>query len=166
MKKLFALLLALLLIGSVALAETIDFASMTDEELNTLIAGAQAELKSRSGGEEYWYNDGGIVVYPAGASKFDNIMNTVDYAIAVENGSDKTINVSCEFVVNGWEATTLGVIDDVAPGKSKKDFASIFVKDFGVTSLEDVETLEVSIDIYDNDYDMIAEVGPIDVDLK
>lgn len=167
MKRLFVMILALLLIGSFALAETVDFASMTDDELNALIAGAQAELKNRKGGDdEYWYNEGGIVVYPAGAAKFDDFMKTVEYAIAVENGSDEIINVSCEFIVNGWDVTTLGVIDDVAPGKSKKDFASLFTKDIGVASLDDIETLEVTFEIYNDDYDTIAEVGPITANLN
>ena len=46
MKKLFALVLVLLLCGS-AMAATIDWSSMTDEEINSEIAAAQAELESR-----------------------------------------------------------------------------------------------------------------------
>ena len=46
MKKVFALLLVLMLCGS-ALAAGIDWASMTDDEINAEIAAAQAELESR-----------------------------------------------------------------------------------------------------------------------
>ena len=46
MKKLIALVLVLLLCGS-AMAATVDWSSMTDEEINAEIAAAQAELESR-----------------------------------------------------------------------------------------------------------------------
>ena len=46
MKKLIALVLVLMLCGS-ALAATVDWSSMTDEEINAEIAAAQAELESR-----------------------------------------------------------------------------------------------------------------------
>ena len=46
MKKLIALILVLLLCGS-AMAATVDWSSMTDEEINAEIAAAQAELESR-----------------------------------------------------------------------------------------------------------------------
>ena len=165
MKRLFALLLALLLIGSFALAESIDFTSMTDEELNALIAGAQAELKSRNAGDEYWYNDNDIVIYPAGVTKYSDIMNTYGYAVVVENNTDKTISLSCDCVVNGWAVTAFGV-SDVQPGKTVKDFITMFVKDAGVETEDDVETFDVVAEIYDDDYDTIAEFGPITVNLK
>ena len=46
MKKLIALILVLLLCGS-AMAATVDWSSMTDEEINAEIAAALAELESR-----------------------------------------------------------------------------------------------------------------------
>ena len=46
MKKLFALILVLLLCGS-AMAATVDWSSMTDDEISAEIAAAQAELESR-----------------------------------------------------------------------------------------------------------------------
>lgn len=165
MKKLFVLLLALLLIGSFALAETVDFASMTDDELNALIAGAQAELSSRKSGDEYWYNEGGITIYPAGRTKYTAIGNIYGYGIVVENNSDKTINVSCDCVVNGWSVMASGV-QGVAPGQTKKDFVSMMAKDAGVESEEDVETFDITCKIYGEDYKTIAEFGPITVNPK
>ena len=46
MKKLIALILVLLFCGS-AMAATVDWSSMTDNEINAEIAAAQAELESR-----------------------------------------------------------------------------------------------------------------------
>ena len=46
MKKLIALVLILMLCGS-AMAATVDWSSMTDDEINSEIAAAQAELESR-----------------------------------------------------------------------------------------------------------------------
>lgn len=167
MKKLCALLLALLLIGSIALAEQLDFASMTDEELNAIISSAQEELNSRNGGDdtEYWYNENGITVYPAGATKFTDIGHMYQYAVAVENNTDKTISLSTDCVVNGWAVMSTG-IQDVAPGQSKKDFISMFASDIGVEGEDDVETFDISIEIYDDEYNSLAEFGPITVNLK
>lgn len=165
MKRLFVMILALLLIGSFALAETVDFASMTDDELNALISGAQAELKSRKGGDEYWYNEGGITIYPAGVTKYTQIGNMYQYALVVENNTDKTINISCDCVVNGWSVVASGILD-VAPGQTKKDFVAMMSKDAGVESEDDVETFDISIKIYGDDYKTIAEFGPITVNPK
>ena len=46
MKKLIALILVLLLCSS-AMAATVDWSSMTDDEINAEIAAAQTELESR-----------------------------------------------------------------------------------------------------------------------
>lgn len=167
MKKLCALILALLLIGSIALAETIDFTSITDDELNALISGAQAELKNRGGGDEteYWYNENGITIYPAGVTKYTEIGNMYQYAIVVENNSDTTINVSCDCVVNGWSVMASGV-REVAAGQTKKDFVSMMAKDAGVESEDDVETFDITCKIYGDDYKTIAEFGPITINLK
>ena len=51
MKKLIALVLVLMLCGS-AMAASVDWASMTDEEINNEIAAAQAELESRGAAAE------------------------------------------------------------------------------------------------------------------
>lgn len=165
MKRILALALALLLIGGIALAESLDYASMTDEELQAILEGVQAELKSRKSGDEYWYDDNDIRVYPAGATKYNDLMNLYQYAITVENNTDKIINLSCSAVVNGWSVTASGVLD-IQPGKTVKDFIGMFVKDAGATCEDDIETFDVTFKIYGDDFKTIAEFGPITVDLK
>ena len=59
MKKLLAILLTLVLLGVCALAENIDWSSMSDDEIKTAIKEGQAELDSRK--EES--DDGSIVAY-------------------------------------------------------------------------------------------------------
>lgn len=61
MKKLLAVVLVLMLFA-VALAEGIDWASMTDEEITAIVEAGQAELKSRASAEQtegntYQYSD-------------------------------------------------------------------------------------------------------------
>ena len=61
MKKLLAVVLTLILCA-VALAEGIDWASMTDEEITAIVEAGQAELKSRASAEQtegntYIYSD-------------------------------------------------------------------------------------------------------------
>ena len=51
MKRLIAMLLVLMLCGS-AMAATVDWSSMTDDEINAEIAAAQAELRSRGAAAE------------------------------------------------------------------------------------------------------------------
>ena len=51
MKRIIALIIVLVLCGA-ALAEGIDWSKMTDEQINTEIANAQAELEKRGGGTE------------------------------------------------------------------------------------------------------------------
>jgi hypothetical protein len=61
MKKFLCLLVALILVGSIALAEFIDLSSMTDDELMALQSTVADEIKKRKGDESTigsWYDYG------------------------------------------------------------------------------------------------------------
>lgn len=168
MKKLLAILLTLVLLGVCALAENIDWSSMSDDEIKTAIKEGQAELDSRK--EES--DDGSIVAYDKDGHKLtlSNMHegNYINYGLSLvfdaiyENNSDGTnelvINGS---YVNGWDTGALRS-PDTTPGHKEKLEIVIGLDDTDVKSLEEIETIELVFGYMDKNYHF-TEFDPVTI---
>lgn len=160
MKKL-ALVLAMLLLFASACAEGFDFASMDDATLKAVIAGAQAELQSRS--SKVLVDQDGWKVYLTGNyEEYGSDSHYVDLEAIVENHSDRDINVSIESAtINGWEVYCSGIYETGA-GKNQKSTLDICLSDANLTSYAEIETMELVIDINDAEtFETIKLLDPI-----
>jgi hypothetical protein len=161
MKKMIVILVSLALICASSLAEGIDWASMTDEELHAAIEAAQAELNGR-------YNIGSndltaeIVVFNQDGrtltlsnGREGNYMNydlCLEFdAVYENNGESNDELVLNECYVNGWDIGALGDFDS-RPGHRKMDTIVIGLDDTDVKSLDEIETIEFVFGYLDEDY--------------
>ena len=170
MNKLIVILVALALICASALAEGIDWASMTDEELHAAIEAAQAELDSRAPAE----GEGDGIVVKDGAVLFDyeGITVVVEgdpwlkdsgdrqyiyFTAVTTNDSDNDIVLGVEDCsVNGWAAIGYGGGEIPAHKKSRDDWY-IYATDAAPSSLADIEECLMSFILFDFDYNVIYQ---------
>lgn len=174
------LLVALLLICAVATAEAPDYASMTDEELNTILEAVQVELDSRASADA---ETGGMVpaegtiVADEGAVLIDQdgvqLTLTGDNAVhgvglwmgaIVTNNSDVDVSVIIDNAsINGWEVSGLATFN-TSSGNKQKDNIVFELNDSGVTSLEDIEELYIEFYLVDADeYVKISDNIPVTI---
>lgn len=167
MKKL-ALILAIviLVVFASAFAEGMDFASMSDEQLQMIIDGAQTELANRKGDS---VNDGilidqdGVKVYLTGNHEiWGNESLYLDLEVVVENNSDKTISILIDSMsVNGWNVYGFGV-SDTQPGKKQKGNLEFCLSEAGISTYEEVEEIEFIFTIYDSEnWETIKTLDPV-----
>lgn len=156
MKKLLALLLALLLIGSIALAEAVDFASMTDDDLNALIDSAKAEVERR----DLTSNTENVTVFDAQGVTIVITSFEVDddswlykpslvAQLKAVNTSANDLSIYIDNVaINGWEVGNTGLVD-IAAGHKEKDKFEFNLEDADVTTLDELETIEIKFHYQD-----------------
>ena len=122
MKKLLTVVLALILIGTVALTEGIDWVSLTDDEINAIIEAGQQELKNRSGDESvnnetYHYSDMDVTI------------------VGFENGevdNTKALIVSLDWVNKGEKPTSIGFTGFLLSAyQNGKEIEKIYDRDSG-----------------------------------
>lgn len=155
MKRLLACIIAILFtaMSIPALADGIDFSSMTDEEIQSLIDAGRNVLLERSlvaDGKTLVFEQEGVSLYLTGDMRLTDSGFLYVGAILV-NDSGTTIsliNNACS--VNGWMAFMNG-IDSVAPSKKASGELQFNVKDTGIAAIEDVEEIEICIDVFDKD---------------
>lgn len=151
MKKFLAIILALALVGCVALADGIDWASMTDDEVNSAISSAKAEIERRGlvGDVENKtvFDENGVSII---ITSFDFVTDDWSYNpcltanIKAINTSDDAYEIYIENVaINGWETDHSGYVDIAAGHKEKGDFR-FKLEDADVGAMEEIETFEIS----------------------
>lgn len=176
MKRLVSMLLCLvMLISSTALAE-IDYASMTSEELEQLIADAQAELDRRGGNEQDpdgFYADRvlfdieGVRMYLTGEytvkESFGNMRFYVE--VVVENNSTQELGCmpSGSFSVNGWtgkwDAPSIPPAGNKTKGKLTFDMEAASISTF-----EEIKEVEFGLRVYETkNYRDIFDTGRIKI---
>ncbi len=151
MKKLFALVLALILLYSTAVAEGIDWASMTDEEIYAEIDNAKAELVKRElvGNTEnvtiFDESDVTIIITSIGIDTSDwSYKPALVAEFTIINESDNDIEVYIDNVaINGWEVEYIGIADAAAGHKARDSF-KFKLEDADVENEDDLETLEIA----------------------
>ena len=148
MKKLFAVILIIVILPVIALANP-DVSSMTDQELRDMIAACSAELRARATSEP----DGilifeweGVKVYQIGDPYIS--FSFLYVPVAVYNDTDSEMVISPENVLcNGWSIYGGSCR---APGKAKKkDTISFNVEDANVSELNTIDSLSFHFEVYD-----------------
>lgn len=158
--RVIAATVALGLMGSHCAFAAVDWASMDDATIQAEIANAQAELAKRSGSESTV--DGAVLFdvegvkatvqsYGVGSYMDDN--DSLQLNFIVENNSGKDMEFYIEKVsINGWEVDHIGYIEIGAGHKAKGDF-KLLLSDANISSIDEVETVEVSFNYADENYD-------------
>lgn len=151
MKKLFVIVLSLLLVGCFALAESIDWANMTDEEVNTVIDNGKAEIERRGliGNTENItvFDENGVsIIITSFAIDTESWIYqpclTVDFIITNTSNDDYKIYID-NVAINGWEVEYTGYAE-VAAGHKAKDKFLFKLADSDVETEEQLETFEIS----------------------
>lgn len=157
MKKLFALLLALLLPVTGALADVLtdDWRGADDAEIQAAIDELNAELQSRTAtrgsddGNMILYEQDGITVTMTGENyAFTDLFYI---GVIVENNSNRDIMVTLrDASVNGWETSTLAPGKVQAGNKKKADMTFNFGK-AGITSETEIQNIKYVLTVIDAD---------------
>ena len=173
MKKLLAIIITLILLCSVALAESIDWASMTDEEITAILEEGKAELERRSGenadstdSETYHYSDVDVTIVGYQKGQVDD-KNALIVLMDWINRGDKPTSISFSgFMLkayqNGKEVESLydsesGRFDDYMPGYG----GSV---SFAFENIDDSEITFYMSDLFDMGLDpVVFTVNPADV---
>ena len=164
MRKFLAILFAALLLCGSCLAEGLDYASMTDDQLHAIVDAARNELAKRelvAEGDTLLFEKDGVSVYLT--SDFEaNSYGRMRAKVVIINDSDKNMGVGIDSLcVNGWELTTLG-FSTVSAGKKSKDELYFDGEDAEITSVEEIETIEITFHTYDGDtYQTISKIDPV-----
>ncbi len=174
MKKVFAILLAAMLLCGTCVAEGLDYASMTDEQLHAVVDAARNELATRelvAGGKVLLFDQEGVQVYLTGDFTADafatDTMRFMRAPVIVINNSEKNINVSIDSMsVNGWEVNSAG-FSKISAGKKQKDELYFNAVETDVEAVEGIETIEITFKLSDADTFMFfAEIDPITLHLN
>lgn len=174
MKKLMTILLTVFLLCTTAYAEGIDWASMTDEEIQAIIDAGQEELHSRKGSEGESDADTKIILdYDGLTVTVTDIHVESDWMytdgalvvdVVIDNGSNRNYGANGTTVsINGWQVDSLAYFE-VKAGKKMKDSFKFNLADAEISTLEEVESIEFVFTVFDDDYNYI-EQEPTRIDL-
>ena len=168
MKKLFTLILTLIMVTSSAVfatPETINLYTMTKEELKDLIERAQDELfkfgVKEAGALLLEYKD--IVVTFEGA-EYGTF--GLEFNLVIENNGKRDVTVSADkMYVNGWQVTPW-IHAEVGSGKKNRTSITVYNAEdrAGVSSVGDLDNVEFVLKISNPDtYRTIYESGKITI---
>lgn len=168
MKKVFAILLAVLFVCSfcAAGAEGTDFAAMSDEELHALVDGARNELAKReltAAEGTVLFEQEGVTVYLTGEHKI-GYSGELELEAVVVNDSDLEVDVFLDSAsINGWDVYNSG-IGEVSAGKKKKDYFAFNLEDAEISSYEEVEDIDMALYLVDEkEFERICEPVPVTI---
>jgi hypothetical protein len=169
MKKVFCIVVCLILVCAIAIAESINWANLSDEEITAIIEAGQAELKQRKatdGENNTIIKDGtvlidyeGITVTVEGDPRFDDYGDSqyINFTAVTENSSDTDKGIATDNAsVNGWECFSDGPGMISAHKKSRNEFC-IYCTDADIHSLDEIEECFIRIYVYDENYHTIYE---------
>lgn len=169
MRKFLAILFAALLLCGSCLAEGLDYASMTDDQLHAIVDAARNELAKREltlDGKTLLFEKDGVSVYLTSDFEADSLktdsMHFMRAGVIVVNDSDKNMGVGIDSMsVNGWEVYSSG-FSSISAGKKGKNELSFNAVDTDITDVSEIETVEITFYMYDGDtYQTISEIDPI-----
>jgi len=169
MKKILGVFLAIVLFCSTALAAGTDYSSMTVEELQTVIDAARNALLTKtaqSDGKLFIMDDpNGLQIYLTGKGE-KNWLGSYDLEIIVINNGKSAVSISFDnIVINGWETNAFGSqVQDVGAGKKKKDSIPLSFDDTDISSISEVEEVEITFHTFDpSTYKTNGKFGPITI---
>lgn len=148
MKRIFALLVAIILTAcTTAIAET-DLTAMTDDELMALMRQCSAELRERHKTEEgvLVFDQAGIRIYQTGEAYLSD--GRIKVPVVCYNGSEVTASISPVFITcNGATVQGFG-LTNVTAGASMTHELDFATADIQLTSLDDVYELNFQWQVY------------------
>ncbi len=167
MKKLLSVLVALvLLLTSSACAAELDFSSMSVSDLQEVINAARNELLKQtaiSDGKLFVVDEpNDLQIYITGNGE-TNWMGTFELEAVVINNSKQDVSIAFEnVVINGWETNAFGnQIQNVSAGRKKKDSIPLAFEEAEISSLSQVEEIEMSFYTFDpSTYNTLKHYGP------
>lgn len=155
MKKIIALALVLLSLIPYAFAESIDYSSMTADQLREVIVQARAALACQEEpftGKCVVYDENDIKVTITGVSP-EEYTNWVNIQVTVVNKSDRKITVMFDDIyINGWQINigtfSISEVEAKKNAKGKLTFLSL-EEEAEVTAMEEIEDFAFKVKIYD-----------------
>lgn len=157
MKKILALFLVMLLLCTAAMAESIDYSAMSDDELQQMISTARNELvirNAKADGKVFIIDNDLISLYFTGKwSEGEGYHNNVksEYfqpELVFVNKTDKTIDLFFDRLsVNGWEISYVSGFYDVSAGNKKKGSIQLFKDDIEISDRNEIEDMRISFHI-------------------
>ncbi len=165
MKKLLIVLLCALLVFTPALAE--DYSTKSVDELHAIINDVRTELLKRElviGEKTLLFESNGVSLYLTG--DYEDSWAGFQLNVIVINDSDKTISVTPDNLkasVNGWDVTCMSSTQ-VNAGKKLKGYFTFSLDEADVSSVSEIEEIELRLYIYDQDeWETIATLDPITI---
>lgn len=156
MKRIFALILALLLIGSAAFAAVPDISGCSDDELRQLIDLARNRLYVNALSVEkdaVLVEQDGIKLYLTGEymTSFSKSWGFLYVNCVIVNNNAFEAKVGIENCsINGWDAYGDGT-SSCAAGKKKKVELTFSLYDADISSLDDLEDITFNFYTYNSD---------------
>lgn len=166
----FVLSATWMLMPLAALAEGNDYSALTTTELQDIIAVVRNELLERSAlseGKVFLTDEAADVqIYLTGKGDYD--WNGYALEMVVINNGDRSISIEFNnIVVNGWETITFrgAYVKDIGAGHRKKAAIPLALDKTDVSSISEVEEVELVFRIYDalNGDDTLKRYGPITI---
>ena len=160
MKRILLVIFIFILLCPIGLAETqLDFASMSNDELHTMIDLARNELTKREmhiGDSIVILDAQDVVISLTGEYRTSSDSEYLDLNSIVVNNSSHNVGISLDHVsVNGWSIYG-SAPSDVDAGKKGKDEFTFNLDEADCDSIEKVEDIEFVIVLYDSDsYDTL-----------
>lgn len=146
-KRVFALLFACLFLFSSALAEGIDYSSMSDEDLQTTISMARNELEKRGcmlSEDTVFLNCETCKVYRDGAKEIYLKNDLLHIPVILISDAAEEISFQLDSVqINGWDCS--GIIGNVSAAGKKRDEITVNCTGAAVSSLEEIEDITLVV---------------------
>ena len=154
MKNMLSLILVLVLVlCAVGSAAETTYAAMSTEQLHTAASAIRNELLKRdlvAAENVVLVDQDGVQVYMTGNNEIDWI-GAFAIEVVVVNNSTKKISILSEIAsINGWTVYMSGVTE-TGPGKKQKGTLSFDLDAAGISSIEEIEEVEIELIIYDSD---------------
>lgn len=169
MKKLISILAALVLLGGIAVSESIDYASLTDDQLHEIINLARNELAKReliAQEKTVLFEQDGVQLYLTGKYRVSSKADYMYLEAVVVNDSDLSVGVALDSYkasVNGWDVWGDG-ISGTKPGKKQKGEITIKIADAEISTYEELEEIEFVFKLFNGEtYKTISLTDPITV---
>lgn len=161
-KKIIATMAALTLMSNIVAYSEIDWASMDDATIQAEIKNAQDELAKRNGSSSVGGVEGAVIfdaegvkatVQSYGVGDYMGTADSLKIDFLVENTSSKDMGFSPSMVsINGWEVDYVCYVD-IAAGHKSKERILLLLSDANISSIDEVETVELAFTYPDENYD-------------
>ncbi len=176
-KKLFETRCLLLILATVfllvgnALAENMDYANMSDEELHQIISLASEELSRRADKDKktILIDQDGILLYLTGQYTIEHTLlgqTILTLNTIMENNSAKNISIGHYMSsINDWDVDFSSIDINASPGHKIKGSISFDLDDANISMYEEIKMIELELCVFDtSSYDTIIDTEVIRID--